>query len=368
MSFQMVRGDIVQMRVDAIVNAANSSLLGGGGVDGAIHRAAGPGLLAECRTLGGCAAGEAKVTKGYDLPTRYVIHTVGPVWHGGTQGEEATLRSCYRTSLERAVELGCESVAFPLISSGAYGYPFAEAVRVASDEILLFLQTHELEVTLVLFKARDFLASGELYGQVGEYIDGRGPGRGGLDAARPPILACSIMPSAEIADDESPAPCREPIAEIFKRRGASTKEREQKLSVCRAELEGLQMELKSLRSRLKTLDVGFSQFLLKRIQASGMGEVECYTRANVDRRHFSKIRSQANYVPSKQTVCAFAIALRMDIPETEELLLRAGYSLSPSLTFDHIIRFAIENGIYDVHLVNRVLFDYDQKLLGNSPV
>jgi len=363
MSFQMVRGNIVQMRVDAIVNAANSSLLGGGGVDGAIHRAAGPGLLAECRTLGGCAAGEAKVTKGYDLPARYVIHTVGPVWHGGTQGEEATLRSCYRTSLERAVELGCESVAFPLISSGAYGYPFAEAARVASDEILLFLQTRELEVTLVLFEARDFLASGELYGRVGEYIDGRGPGRGGLGVAMPPICAYRVMPSAEIADDESPAPCRESVAETPKRRGASSKEWDtmQKLSACRAELEGLQ-------ARLKTLDVGFSQFLLKRIQASGMGEVECYTRANVDRRHFSKIRSQANYVPSKQTVCAFAIALRMDIPETEELLRRAGYSLSPSLTFDLIIRFAIENGIYDVHLVNRVLFDYDQKLLGNSPV
>lgn len=362
MSFQMVRGDIVQMRVDAIVNAANSSLLGGGGVDGAIHRAAGPGLLAECRTLGGCAAGEAKVTKGYDLPARYVIHTAGPVWHGGAQGEESTLRSCYRASLERAVELGCESVAFPLISSGVYGYPFAEAVRVASDEILLFLQAHELAVTLVLFEARGFRASGELYDQVGEYIGDRGPDGCGLGVAMPPIQAYRVMPSAQDADDKSPAPYIGPLAEPTKRRGALAKEWDTMPEpfACQEGLEGL-------RARLKTRDVGFSRFLLKRIQASGMGEVECYTRANVDRRHFSKIRSQANYVPSKQTVCAFAIALRMDLPETEELLRRAGYSLSPSLTFDLIIRFAIENGIYDVHQVNRVLFDYDQKLLGNSP-
>lgn len=361
MSFQMVRGDIARMRVDAIVNAANSSLLGGGGVDGAIHRVAGPGLLAECRTLGGCAAGEAKATKGYDLPARHVIHTVGPVWRGGTQGEEATLRSCYRASLERAVELGCESVAFPVVSSGVYGYPFAEAVRVASEEILLFLQAHELEVTLVLFEARGFRASGGLYGQVGEYIGGRRPSFGPCAALPSPAAFC--LPEEGVdADDEFPSPASRAGDAAAAPRGVEAKawDGTPGKGPCRPGLE-------ALRARLKALDAGFSRFLLGRIQTSGMGEVECYTRANVDRRHFSKIRSQADYVPSKQTVCAFAIALRMDLSETEELLRRAGYSLSPSLTFDLIIRFAIENGIYDVHQVNCFLFDYDQKLLGNSP-
>jgi O-acetyl-ADP-ribose deacetylase len=146
---RVVEGDLTTLHVDAIVNAANESLLGGGGVDGAVHRAAGPGLLAECRMLGGCPTGDAKVTGAHELPARYVIHTVGPVWHGGDRGEPELLASCYRRSLEEASRLGLGSVAFPAISTGIYGYPIDRAARIAVREVRAWLGAHDLPVGVV---------------------------------------------------------------------------------------------------------------------------------------------------------------------------------------------------------------------------
>ncbi len=150
MSVKLVCGDITKISADAIVNAANSTLLGGAGVDGAIHRAAGPFLLAECRTIGWCSPGDAKITKGYDLPARHVIHTVGPIWHGGTCGERETLENCYTNSMKLAIENGLKSIAFPLISAGVYGYPKEQAIRVALETLGKFAD-EDTDITLVLF-------------------------------------------------------------------------------------------------------------------------------------------------------------------------------------------------------------------------
>lgn len=341
MPIQIVRNDITEMKVDAIVNAANRSLLGGGGVDGAIHRAAGPELLAECRTLGGCKTGEAKLTGAYRLPCRYVIHTVGPVWRGGGAGEEALLASCYRACLELAAARGCETVAFPLISAGAYGYPEEQALQVAAQAVDRFLQDHDMTVYLVVFGREAYRAGmrSKRFSHIAAYIDQRYVDEHtdkDRERSRRRFAAWEADRPAQAARPPLGAAMTAPLAAIPA----------------------------SLANALDQMDEGFSQSLLRLIDRRGMTDAQCYKKANIDRKLFSKIRNNPAYRPSKPTALAFAVALELTLEETEALLHKAGFALSRSSKFDIIVEYFISRGRYDMFAINEVLFAFDQPLLG----
>ena len=329
MPLEIVRNDITKMKVDAIVNAANETLLGGGGVDGCIHRAAGPELLQECRTLGGCRTGEAKLTGAYRLPCKYVIHTVGPVWNGGKYGEREQLASCYRSSLALAKKHGCETVAFPLISSGVFGYPKDQALRVAVDTISEFLAENDMTVYLVIFSRAAYAIGNKLFADIAAYIDDHYVDVH-TDSRRERMRRMSVLEGRALSAGAAAAP----------------------------------MSAVGLVSLLAQLDAGFSETLLKLIDRSGKKDSEIYKKANVDRKLFSKIRNNPDYKPSKPTAVAFAIALELSLPETRDLIARAGYALSASSKFDVIIEYFIRQKKYDIFEINEALFAFDQSLLG----
>ena len=367
MPFEIVRNDITKMNVDAIVNAANNSLLGGGGVDGAIHAAAGPELLAECRTLNGCRTGQAKMTGGYRLPCRYVIHTVGPVWRGGTNGEEELLASCYRESLRLAAKAGCESVAFPLISSGAYGYPKDKALKVATDAIRDFLMGHEILVYLVIYDRSSFAISRKLYANIRAFIDDAyiGPDYERMESRR---KAWNAPSGNAMSVEEAPAPKAKagkklwPV--IFPREKAK-ESRQEILSQPETTTGECLSVLEGLKKYVEQIDEGFRDMLLRKIDERQMTDAECYKKANIDRKLFNKIKNVPDYRPGKSTVLAFAIALELPLDETREMLMKAGFSLSHSSLSDLVVEYFIRNGSYDIYEINEALFEFDQKLLGS---
>ena len=352
MPFEIVRNDITKMKVDAIVNAANTSLLGGGGVDGAIHRAAGPELLAECRTLGGCDTGDAKITGGYNLPAKYVIHTVGPVWYGGSRNEPELLASCYRRSLELAVANACESVAFPMISAGAYGYPKDRAMNVAVQAITDFLLDHDIMVYLVVFGREEFCTGKKLFLDVREYID---------DVYAEQRIENSIEQKRRRLWHESKQAALELDHSIAENMAAPQSAPFSDAFVGSAPAAPLDWD-----ELLGSMDEGFSGALLRLISEKGLTDVECYKRANVDRKLFSKIRSNPGYRPGKPTVFAFAVALKLNLEETKDLLRKAGFALTRSSKLDIILEYCISHKEYDVFEINEVLFQYDLPLLGSG--
>ncbi|WP_418791789.1 macro domain-containing protein [Phosphitispora sp. TUW77] len=339
MPFTIIRNDITKMRVDAIVNAANTALKMGGGVCGAIFKAAGvSNLQAACNKLAPIQTGEAVITPGFRLSAKFIIHTAGPVYSDGKHGEAELLRACYTNSLKRAIENGCTSVAFPLISSGIYGYPKIEALQVATAAILDFLDSQDMDVSLVVFDKAAFEVSEKLLVEVAIYInekyveEHRGTRRELLNVER------KILEESDLIQYNVPMPN---MAESI-----------------------LEESTAGIDELVGNLDEPFAEALLRLIDVKGKTDVEVYKRANLDRKLFSKIRTSKGYTPSKRTAIALAVALELSLYETDDLLERAGYALSHSQKFDVIVEYFIVNGKYDIFEINEVLFNYDQPLLG----
>lgn len=348
MPLKIVRQDITKMTVDAIVNTTNEEMIGYSGVDFAVHEAAGPELDDLCKTITPLGLGMAKITPGFKLKAKHIIHTSGPIWQGGLQGESIILKSCYIESLKLAVDNGFETIAFPLISSGTYGYPKERVLKFAVEVITEFLYNHELTVYLCVFDRTSYEFSKELFDDIADFISDD-------NSEQKEIGLCSSMPSYE-ADVLIEKSCDFSIDSSF---------RKETPIIPHSEIKYSSVKDKTLQEYMKAMDKSFAFKLFDLIDRSGMSDVECYKKANIDKKTFSKIKcNPKTYKPSKQTAVAFAIALELDLEETQDLLASAGLTLSRSFTFDKIIRYFIQKEIYDIFEINEALFEFDQVLLG----
>ena len=397
MPFRIIRDDITKVRADAIVNTANPEPIFAGGTDSAIYHAAGARrLLAERKKIGYIEPGEAAVTKAFRLPAKFIIHTVGPAWMGGNNGEFELLASCYRKSLLLAHHLSCRSIAFPLISTGVYGFPKDKALEIALAEFSAFLRDEEtddedagMDITLVVFDRKAFEISSDLVADVSQYIDenyveirhaeeyryeenrqyiekeqyrekdqsARRDEAPVQDAEEAVYEQAPHYPEAgrETAQG-APAPA-EIMAEPSKAAGM------RKPDARVAEPSKSAAPARSLQDVMSRVGESFQECLLRLIDERGLKDAQVYKRANIDRKLFSKIRCNPDYTPKRQTAIALALALELNLDEMTDLLRRAGIALSPGSKSDLIIRYCVENGIYDPMKVDALLFDYGQKTL-----
>lgn len=462
MSFNIIRNDITKVSADAIVNTANPKPIYAGGTDAAIYAAAGAeALLKEREKIGDIEVGQSAVTSAFALDAKYIIHTVGPEWTDGEHGEKEAVKNCYENSLELAKELGCESIAFPLIATGVYGFPKDEALKIAISVFSDFLAGEDMEITLVVFDKESFVLSDEIFSGVDEYIDDNyaksllddeyaidrkkpeicledavaanpaeedrssstGSSKGtlhnlfgvfgkmGRKNDSVPMRECAARETAadDFCDDGSDdASDEECLAEELEDRTKSdddlTKKNVGRQAAPRTDFFGASMpaasaqmarssmcmeqvfegpvqgmdpagrlsapmplakakQPRSLDDLMANVSETWQESLFRLIDEKGYTDTEVYKRANVDRKLFSKIRSNADYQPKKITAVAFALALNLNLDETKDLIGRAGYALSPSSKFDLIIEYFIENEVYDTYTINLALFEHDQPLL-----
>lgn len=366
MPLLIVKQDITTMKTDAIVDPSNTRLIPGGGADLAIHTAAGAHLGKAAAALGGCGIAQAKTAKGYDLPAKYVIFTVGPVWQDGCHGESETLARCYINCLREAEKHGCQSIAFPLISSGSYGFPEDKALKTATEAITGFIRDNDMTVYIVLYDRREACSDARRAAALDDYL-GRHRREAPYAAARreEPLYSMSGLSQPLHTDRSRKKKAAAPrLHDTPDEAAAENVSDEEAVGMASAPWLSV-LPSESLEEMLRKKDESFSQMLLRKIDEKGIKDSECYKKANIDRKLFSKIRSNVHYKPKKSTALAFAIALELDIEETKELLMKAGFALTHAEIADIIVEYYIINGIYDIFEINEALFRYDQMLLGS---
>lgn len=389
MPFLIVRNDITKVDADVIVNPSNVNLLEGSGTSRAVFLSAGERRLAKaCRKIEKCKVGEAVITDAFDLSAKYIVHAVGPVWQDGKHDEEKILYHTYQSSLKLALKKKCESIAFPLLSSGNYGFPKDKAMKVAVSAFTDFLSDHDMLIYLVLYDRNSFSVGQKLFSDIKEYIDdhyvdeNKEVSFDNRSARRREEL--TLLKADDtwtlFEGDESPASVsatgelpvdavRENLpaagaASVFAAPQMLSDSRPSGKSVKAKKERKFKKTERSLDDLIKNMDETFSQMLLRLIDERKLKDSVVYRKANIDRRHFSKIRNNVNYIPTKRTVFSFVIALELSLDETKDLMNKAGYSVSNSSKFDIIVSYFLENGIYDIFKINEVLFAYEEPVLG----
>lgn len=321
MPFKIIQNDITKITADIIVNTANPNPVYGSGTDYAIYKAAGKVQLLRARgKIGKIRRGEIAVTDAYNLSAKYIIHTVGPVWKGGKYHEFETLESCYWKSLKKAADLNCESIAFPLIATGVYGFPKDMALEIAVSTFSKFLAEYEMNIILAVFDKESFQLSSQIVDVVDSYID-------------------------ENYVNESYAA---EYSQSFRQDRRSEYENQNEVS---------------LEEQLNQIGPSFHEKLFELIERSGMDNKEVWKAANLDRKHFSKIQCDSHYHPKKKTVMALCIALKLNLEQAKDLLARADWAFSPSSKVDLIVQKALIDRQYDIMQLNMVLFKYTNEIL-----
>ncbi len=387
MAFFIVRNDITKMETDAVVNTANPKPVFGAGTDFAVYKAAGEKrLLAAREKIGEMEPGQSAITEGFDLPAKYIIHTVGISWQGGDKGEEDIIRRCYKSAFNLALEKDLESLAMPLLASGSYGFPKEKALKIALSETELFLSQHDMEIYLVVFDDRSYLLSSKLYGDIDEYInnnyveekkkeeysDDFGPETGRFAGA-------PMMAAQSIAPDSSKRKLKSGFKKMlaFGSRAAEKAEEDRFYGAAMKECprEGALPECneapiydagRSLDDVVNNLDKSFMELVFSFADQKGITDVQLQKKANLDRKAFSKLKCGTTKNPSKSTALALAVGLELGLDDTKDLLSRAGFALSPCSRQDLIVSYFIERQAYDIYEINLALFEHGEQLLGSA--